>query len=219
MDQLSPEDYLAVPDRYKERRECVHCGKFYYEYDNLGQHLCRLHTGVIQYREGRHYYSCCQQPWETKGCTRADHMNWLPSSELVERETQLRQWLCLEVPMGLFLYGLKPPRVENIVLRIEGPTDRRHTKTLRFANRDLTLNGTLLSQRIAQGLAQAPLLQKVLIHQSLKDKRREETLRALERVRRPQQGPLQEQEETQVPTQFIPFLVLTRFALSREVVW
>ena len=153
LERLLPQEYLALPKYFLKKRLCVHCGVYYYEYANMGELYCRLHTGVRQYddRRGGYFYSCCDSEDE-RGCTEADHMDETLSNELEARWTQLQTWLQLAVPRILYNYGLVPPRHRQVLLDIslQSQLERGLARRLPFGNRQLSLQARPIGQLLAQ---------------------------------------------------------------------
>lgn len=94
---LSLTQFLALPEDLRIIQKCARCNTLYRELDNIGQHKCFCHPGII--REGylrpgdqlRRFYTCCGYPVEgdrrlpleplylNTGCTPCDHR---PSADL-----------------------------------------------------------------------------------------------------------------------------------------
>lgn len=220
LDALSPPEYLVVPEHYLRRRQCVHCGQDFCEYENLGQLRCRLHPGLAQYDARRRdfFYSCCRDSVESRGCVEADHLDEMPSlANQQERWAQLRAWSTLAVPVLLFRYGLVPPASPSqIWMRAQRQSERTQRLVLPFGDQQVVLQVRPIGEQLARQAAESPTLVRLLTEGDARVQRRDDTMRELDgsnwRQARAQNQP-QGAEEVRAPSVFIPFVVIGRLKL------
>lgn len=231
--ELSPQEYLAVPDHYKQHRRCVLCDATFCELGNIGLLHCRLHPGELRYSYecDCYTYSCCDRLADEAGCTPCDHMDAFLSDALPQRWLDLKAWMLAALPLGLFWFGVRLPHDENVLLDARTNTSLTRDLTLSITLADykrgpqreqITLDSVSWSQRIIAQTSSSVLLSSLLAEKKNERQRRKESAVnsiASQRQRRlpglQTEGVRDADEDatvTRLP-QFIPFVVVRRVAL------
>ncbi len=232
LNKLVPHEYLAIPEFYRQQRQCVLCNEAFYEYSNMGQLRCRLHPGELRYYEDCNctLYSCCARDPLSVGCVQCDHMDAYLADTLPQRWNQLKEWMLKALPHGLFWFGVQVPFDQHVLMNRASAIPQRVQLSVELTDCDtgplveqLSLDSEEWHRRVMKVASTSVLLQQVLgDNRDERQRRRDDALSSLEQRRQRRQGGLrtegtaQDDDEsasrTRLPS-FIPFLVLRRVAL------
>lgn len=118
-----------LPDEWSRVRECVECGAWYRECDQVGRLACRVHPGVLLFRDARPYFSCCGRENTSVGCLSIDHTTLRFARHPIERRlTEIQSFVTLTLPrVYLQRHYIVTPRDQTIVFT--SPSNRSRQQT------------------------------------------------------------------------------------------
>lgn len=117
--RITLELYDLVPKYLTVEQQCVHCGCFFKESENIGRHMCRVHPGIRLISEigtsqggaGTSFYSCCGLLTSVtgRGCLQWDHSTqYLTEDSAEQRLLEIQTCATVVIPHLLMRFITQP---------------------------------------------------------------------------------------------------------------